>query len=122
MNLKEGVLFDRIHAATLYAMAKAEEIMGPILRAKKEPKEPTVTALMDGHHMATSLHYVGLAVDIRSHDLTAEEIAQVTADLKKALGGDYDVIMEATGTNAHYHIEVSDRWLAANGDPRKGVA
>ncbi len=119
MNLKDGVQFEGIHAATLYAIAKAEEIMGPILRSKVPAREPTITALRDGQHMATSLHYVGLAVDLRSHDLTEAEIVTVTATLRKALGSSYDVVMEATGANAHFHIEVSDQWLAANGDPRK---
>jgi len=60
----------------------------------------TVTSLTDGVHRTDSLHYKGLAVDIRVRDLHNSPNV-LCADLASALGQDYDVIFEID----HIHVE-----------------
>lgn len=94
MNLKPGVKFDGVKLPIIKAMAVCEEIManyGPV----------TVTSLLDGKHSAKSLHYVGLAMDIRTRHMAPEEIEACAKNLRRALGGDYDVVIEPD----HIHLE-----------------
>lgn len=58
-----------------------------------------ITSLIDGKHSLGSLHYVGMAVDLRRWQLDDPE--QAVEELKAALGPDYDVILEST----HVHVE-----------------
>lgn len=66
-----------------------------------------ITSGTDGEHSAESLHYVGLAVDLRTRDLTAVQVAKLVAALRKRLNGSatanrpYQVVVEAT----HIHVE-----------------
>ena len=53
-----------------------------------------VTSLRDGNHKAGSLHYDGLAFDIRPGSLSIHEI-------KEVLGPSWDVVKEST----HIHCE-----------------
>jgi len=99
MNLKDGVNFNGIRAPILRALATIEPIM-------EATGEFTVTAALDGKHMEGSLHYKGLAVDVRSHQVPAAKRIFVLDQLKRAIGSDYDVILESAGTpNEHFHLE-----------------
>lgn len=66
-----------------------------------------VTSGTDGEHGADSLHYLGLAVDLRTHDLDAYQIARLAAALRARLNGaatanrPYQIVIEAT----HIHVE-----------------
>lgn len=69
-------------------------------------------------HMATSLHYQGLAMDLRTHHLgdVAKQRA-VWRELDRAIDthypGLYDVLYEGGGTvNAHIHVEASPTLVA----------
>jgi len=62
MKIKEGA---KIHPSI--AIAIATQIVQPILR--KHGQELIITSMLDGKHMANSLHYKGLAVDLRIWDL-----------------------------------------------------
>ena len=64
-----------------------------------------ITSAKDGKHGRGSLHYVGLAIDLRTHMLSVADQALVTADLKDKLGAQYDVVLEGGGQNAHIHLE-----------------
>ena len=57
-----------------------------------------VTSGFDGKHSATSLHYKGLAVDLRTRDFT-DEWARY---LRNALGSGWDVVVEPD----HIHVEL----------------
>ena len=61
-----------------------------------------VTSLMDGTHMQDSLHYKGLATDLRTRGIAPETLSLIYQELVaklKPLG--YDCVMEGT----HLHIE-----------------
>lgn len=60
-----------------------------------------VTAILDGKHKEGSKHYIGEAFDVRSFIYTKEQITELLAAFKQALGKDYDVIFEGD----HFHVE-----------------
>jgi len=61
-----------------------------------------VTSAIDGVHSHGSRHYSGLAVDLRTRNIDAEDMKRmVFNDIKHALGADFDVVLEET----HLHIE-----------------
>jgi len=66
-----------------------------------------ITSANDGTHMVGSLHYAGLAVDIRTRDLAPATIAQLAAKLRAHLNGQentnrpYQVVLETD----HVHVE-----------------
>lgn len=98
MILKTGVIFDA-KAPLLYALWKAQIIL-------ESYGEVTVTSIRDGQHSERSLHYRGLAVDLRSKHLTPEQRHTALIKLKRELGSDYDVLLESEGKpNEHFHIE-----------------
>lgn len=99
MNLKPGVDMNGVQPEILEACAKIHYLM-------EKTGEFTLTACLDGKHKTGSLHYKGLAVDIRSKHIPAAEKAKVLAAIKATLGRDYDVILEGEGTaNEHLHVE-----------------
>lgn len=65
----------------------------------------TVTSINDGVHSKNSLHYEGLAIDLRTRDfigITAQKMAELIA---ARLGPDYDVVAEKD----HIHVEYDPR-------------
>lgn len=66
-----------------------------------------ITSGTDGVHRDDSKHYEGLAVDLRTRDLTPVEIARLVPALRKRLNGSanadrpYNVVVETT----HIHVE-----------------
>lgn len=64
-------------------------------------KTLTVTSTFEGQHRPGSLHYKGLAVDLRVWNLSTAERKRIVEAAKGLLGKDYDVIDE---TN-HIHVE-----------------
>jgi len=60
-----------------------------------------VTSLRDGNHSAGSLHYDGLAFDIRKH------INQLLPSIKTSLGDNWDVVYESD----HIHCEYDPKKL-----------
>lgn len=63
--------------------------------------EAIITSGEDGTHRTNSRHYSGEALDFRIRHLTASQIQAFMAGLRRALGGDYQVIQEPT----HVHVE-----------------
>jgi hypothetical protein len=76
------------------------------------------TATTAGHHMKGSLHYKGLALDLRvKHlgDLNRQRSLWncLKRNIDQAYPGLYDVLLESPGEEqAHVHIEVSPTLLA----------
>ena len=69
--------------------------------------ECVVTSANDSRHMDGSLHYEGLAVDLRTRDLHPDAIQRLVLALRRRLNGDekanrpYQVIVESD----HIHVE-----------------
>lgn len=68
-----------------------------------------ITSGTDGKHMKGSLHYKGLAVDLRTSDLNVVQVSALAENLRIRLNGDrkadrpYQIIVESTPV--HIHIE-----------------
>lgn len=60
-----------------------------------------VTAGIDGSHSRGSIHYKGLAVDLRTRHIPAAEHPKVVAKLQERLGDEFDVVLEGD----HIHLE-----------------
>lgn len=70
--------------------------------ANGENYEITITSAQDGSHMKNSRHYVGLAIDIRSRDMS--NITESAKWIDKFLNINskcFDIVIE----NDHIHIE-----------------
>jgi flavodoxin len=94
MKLKPGVNLDGVSWRLFYAAVVAEEIY------KKFGAELVITSANDGKHGDKTLHHKGLALDLRTWNLGGREM-QVAAEIRKALGKDFDVIVESD----HIHLE-----------------
>jgi len=66
-----------------------------------------VTEGTGSKHGRGSLHYVGLAVDIRMNNIHGIDRSKIVARIKENLNSQYDVILEEFSnlTNDHLHIE-----------------
>jgi hypothetical protein len=66
-----------------------------------------ITSVNDGKHSVNSWHYKGRAGDVRSKYPQLDGKEQEARDkIKAALGRDFDVVIEAIGTdNEHFHVE-----------------
>tara|TARA_Y100000310_G_scaffold312514_1_gene359886 strand:- start:1701 stop:2024 length:324 start_codon:yes stop_codon:yes gene_type:complete len=64
-------------------------------------REAIITSAVDRKHKRGSKHYSGQAIDLRSGDLDAAQIANLAELLINALGDEFDVVVEST----HIHIE-----------------
>jgi len=64
-------------------------------------KEIVVTSILDGVHSTKSLHYKGLAFDMRTHIYSQSVIKSIMEELEYLLGKNYDVVLEKD----HIHIE-----------------
>ena len=65
-----------------------------------------ITSTTDGRHMRGSLHYKGLAVDLRTKDLSMYETINYHTSLKSALCKLCDVVLESD----HIHVEYSPKY------------
>ncbi len=66
-----------------------------------------ITEVTGGTHLVQSLHYKGLAADLRIKNVSDKlDRELLIAQLKVSLGKDWDVILESVDTdNQHVHIE-----------------
>jgi hypothetical protein len=92
MKIKKGV---QLHPGV--AIPLALMIVEPILA--KHGQELVITSMMDGEHRDMSLHYSGLAVDLRTWDLRNPR--SCVDKMGRALGDNYDVVLEKD----HIHLE-----------------
>ncbi len=99
-----------IKAGAKLAGLKTEILVGLLIVEKVIESygfDTTITEGTGGEHMPNSLHYVGLAVDIRSKNLNLPLTkASVIAEAKLSLGDEYGFILENEGLpNEHYHLQ-----------------
>jgi hypothetical protein len=108
ITFKDGVQVKGVNQALFYALEVAQEIYA------EYGKDVVVTSGTDGKHKQGSLHYVGLAVDIRTRHLTPREKTLIYVKLQRELkpylatdgiAGHFDVILETD----HIHIELDRR-------------
>jgi uncharacterized protein YcbK (DUF882 family) len=95
MKLKEGVRLQGVQWQMFDAAVKVEDVYS------RYGHELTITSGSDGQHSAKSLHYKGLALDIRTRNVPPSQLPKIERDIKQALGKDYDVVYEGD----HFHIE-----------------
>lgn len=95
MKLKPGVNLKDVNWRMFFAAIVAEEIY------HKYGAELVITSANDGKHRPDSLHYRGLALDLRTWQISGRE-QQVANELQQVLGDDFDVIAEAN----HIHVEL----------------
>lgn len=95
MKIRAGANIQGIDFKLRPVLIYADEIW------KRHGQELVVTAGMDGEHSASSLHYYGLAVDLRTSYFLPEIAKVVCDDLAFKLGRNFDVVLEKT----HIHVE-----------------
>jgi len=78
----------------------------PVIEAAYSSKTAVITHALDGKHGWGSLHYVGLAIDLRTKHLEEGGAENIVRLLKEWLTDEYDVVLEGKGTdNEHIHLE-----------------
>jgi hypothetical protein len=60
-----------------------------------------ITSGVDSVHGPNSLHPLGKALDLRTNTLSGDVALMIHHDLKQALGGQFDVVLEKD----HIHVE-----------------
>jgi hypothetical protein len=103
MIFKDGVIFAGLDIRMRPALMMCEQVYKKFGR----PEGVTITAGLDGEHSAGSLHYYGLAFDIRTHyfdDATKNEVAYT---LIRDLGSRFTVVLEPT----HIHVQLNIKEL-----------
>jgi hypothetical protein len=67
----------------------------------------TVTSVCDGKHGENSLHYKGLAADLRTvaAGIGAARAEVLACEMRKRLGPQYDVVVEPTHIHAEFDPE-----------------
>lgn len=101
ISIKNGAKLDGL---------RAEILLGFFIIAKvfsDHEYDITMTEATGGDHMKTSLHYKGLALDIRSKNIVSKAMKhQMLEECAMALGDNYDFIIEDEGQpNEHFHVE-----------------
>ena len=93
--IKQGVKATGLQPEILLAICEAREVFRDL------GVELVITSLLDGNHMSGSLHYKGLAVDLRTRHLTKSQRTKARDRLHVGLGPEFDVVLEKT----HIHVE-----------------
>lgn len=96
MYIKAGVKLAGIRPEMVIAMYVADTVFQKLFG-----EELVLTEATGGVHGRGSLHYVGQAIDIRTRDLTKNDIAKLALEIRERLGEEYDVVIESD----HIHIE-----------------
>lgn len=103
ISIKHGVKLQNLQPQTVWAMV----IVANVLAGYNY--EFVMTSGSEGTHMSGSLHYVGRAFDFRTRNFLDGHRAQILADIRDALGPEFDVVAETD----HAHIEWDPDYLKA---------
>jgi hypothetical protein len=103
--LKPGVRITGLRPEILLAAVAAERVY------EEAGHDFTITACVDGKHMAGSLHYTGAAIDVRTRDIPLADVQKLIARIKACLADDFDVLLEVD----HIHIEFQPKQALTNG-------
>ena len=101
IKVKEGVIFKCLRPEIYTILGHIDSIF------KAAGAEAVITSAADGKHMRESFHYRDLALDLRSKQLSNDQVKlEVLEQLRKKLGEKYQVILESLGKpGEHYHCE-----------------
>lgn len=99
MQIKGGVNIQGLDIKIRPAMIAADNVW------KRYNQELVITSGLEGTHSAGSLHYYGLALDLRSRDFEEGTKRYVAESLQAELGSDFDVILH----RSHIHVEYDPR-------------
>lgn len=101
MKLKPGVRLSGLMPQTVLGMLVVDGIY------EKHGVECVITSVNDSKHSDKSWHYRGGAFDVRTKQASLDgKEQQLRDEVKAALGEDFDVVIEAVGTdNEHLHVE-----------------
>lgn len=81
-------------------------VMVAIEAYRERGYDTVITSATDGKHSATSLHYAGCAVDLRTKHLEdPQEAEDIAGQLRRALAPHFDVVVEPD----HIHLEYQPR-------------
>jgi hypothetical protein len=98
MRLKAGVHIIGLKSEALLAIMIAESVF------QDTGHDCVLTSVTEGVHETGSIHFQGLAFDLRTRDLGAS-LKTVLAELQDRLGPDFEVITEKD----HAHVEYNPR-------------
>lgn len=99
LKFKRGISLRHLQPQLVVALQVATELLDEL-----ENKDCIVTSGSDGDHGVNSLHYTGLAVDIRIHHL--KNPTMMAEAIRATLPEEFDVVLENLGKpNEHIHIE-----------------
>ena len=113
IRLKPGTKVKDLHSEMVLAI----HIVDRIYEANGA-FETWVTSALDGIHEDYSPHYLGRAVDFRTHNVDPTKLGGLQLAISEALGAEYQVLLEYKGLpNEHLHVQ-SDRGGASSGAPQ----
>ena len=96
MSIKDGAEVNGLRVEMLVAWVTAEKVYSQL------NVDCVLTEGTGGKHGVGSLHYVGLAIDLRTRNFLNTRIEKEVADeIRERLGSQYDVVLE----DDHIHIE-----------------
>lgn len=87
-------------------------IMQPIYH--RHGYEFVITSGSDGKHGPNSLHYKGLAVDLRTRHVLPLDLPKLIYEIKHALHSQFDVVLESD----HLHVEWDPKDTPINPEDR----
>lgn len=105
ISIKEGAKIIGIQSESILGLCIVSKVF------EKFVVELVITEVTGGAHKTGSLHYAGLAVDIRSKNITDDLLKKlILENCKSRLGKNFDMILENEGQdNEHFHLEVDPK-------------
>ena len=100
INIKDGVKFKRLTTPILKLINTIISVW-----SYHDLSSPTITSANDSKHMKSSLHYKDMAIDIRTKDLSKEQISNVFKSLEDTLGESFQCVLESD----HIHLEFDNK-------------
>ncbi len=100
VRLKQGVKIVGLQAEMAVALQVIDGVYERI-----GVSETVITSGLDGRHSATSRHYLGYALDIRTRNVPMAQREELTKQVKKALGQDFFVLLERD----HLHVNIKPK-------------
>ena len=95
MKIKDGVILAGLDIKMRPVLIIADHMW------EQFNQELVVTAGLDGAHSAGSLHYYGLALDLRTRYFSDVDKKVIAESLQDSLGDKFDVVLHSS----HIHVE-----------------